>query len=102
MIRRPPKVTRTDTLFPDPTLFRSAAPSPGGAGAALLATVRGPRAPEHERGRMPDGDPAQPRGRRGPPDDTGGVGDELPRGGVRDLHDARQRDRKSTRLNSSH
>src|SRR3546814_14707413 len=24
MIRRPPRSTRTDTLFPDPTLFRSA------------------------------------------------------------------------------
>src|SRR3546814_14246379 len=26
MIRRPPRSTRTDTLFPDPTLFRSAPP----------------------------------------------------------------------------
>src|SRR3546814_9169162 len=37
MIRRPPRSTRTDTLFPDPTLFRSVLPSP-------------PRAPD---GRMP-------------------------------------------------
>src|SRR3546814_12304835 len=28
MIRRPPRSTRTDTLFPYTTLFRSAAPSP--------------------------------------------------------------------------
>src|SRR3546814_12052673 len=28
MIRRPPRSTRTDTLFPDTTLFRSEAPSP--------------------------------------------------------------------------
>src|SRR3546814_8048161 len=29
MIRRPPRSTRTDTLFPDTTLFRSAHPRPG-------------------------------------------------------------------------
>src|SRR3546814_11468561 len=28
MIRRPPRSTRTDTLFPDTTLFRSVAPFP--------------------------------------------------------------------------
>src|SRR3546814_2036379 len=28
MIRRPPRSTRTDTLFPYTTLFRSAAPAP--------------------------------------------------------------------------
>src|SRR3546814_21155106 len=35
MIRRPPRSTRTDTLFPDPTLFRSRAAAGGlpGAGA---------------------------------------------------------------------
>src|SRR3546814_8342157 len=29
MIRRPPRSTRTDTLFPYTTLFRSASPGPG-------------------------------------------------------------------------
>src|SRR3546814_4972370 len=29
MIRQPPRSTRTDTLFPYSTLFRSPAPSPG-------------------------------------------------------------------------
>src|SRR3546814_6362202 len=29
MIRRPPRSTRTDTLFPYTTLFRSGSPSPG-------------------------------------------------------------------------
>src|SRR3546814_6725266 len=29
MIRRPPRSTRTDTLFPDTTLFRSSPPGPG-------------------------------------------------------------------------
>src|SRR3546814_1719860 len=32
MIRRPPSSTRTDTLFPYTTLFRSLAPSPAKAG----------------------------------------------------------------------
>src|SRR3546814_4715610 len=46
MIRRPPRSTRTDTLFPDTTLFRSdlalgalelgAEANPAGVGAALL------------------------------------------------------------------
>src|SRR3546814_16378641 len=31
MIRRPPKPTRTDTLFPDPTLFRACAQMAGPA-----------------------------------------------------------------------
>src|SRR3546814_8401407 len=35
MIRRPPRSTRTDTLFPYTTLFRSEA-DPAGVGAALL------------------------------------------------------------------
>src|SRR3546814_19932269 len=34
MIRRPPRSTRTDTLFPYTTLFRSAAPDIGDAGRA--------------------------------------------------------------------
>src|SRR3546814_7903495 len=34
MIRRPPRSTRTDTLFPYTTLFRSAGPGPGRAGPA--------------------------------------------------------------------
>src|SRR3546814_5036059 len=32
MIRRPPRSTRTDTLFPYTTLFRSEAVEPGGGG----------------------------------------------------------------------
>src|SRR3546814_7845557 len=43
MIRRPPRSTRTDTLFPYTTLFRSERPSPacgggwvGGASAAAM------------------------------------------------------------------
>src|SRR3546814_13424832 len=35
MIRRPPRATRTDTLFPYTTLFRSANAPPGRAAAAI-------------------------------------------------------------------
>src|SRR3546814_16443711 len=37
MIRRPPRSTRTDTLFPDTTLFRSRTALDVGCGAGLLA-----------------------------------------------------------------
>src|SRR3546814_1673141 len=43
MIRRPPRSTRTDTLFPYTTLFRSPArgvPVPGGPGAELRGVPR--------------------------------------------------------------
>src|SRR3546814_4156326 len=54
MIRRPPRATRTDTLFPYTTLFRSAAGAdrrrPGGGGAA--AARQGPR--RLRRDRRPD------------------------------------------------
>src|SRR3546814_19344673 len=52
MIRRPPRSTRTDTLVPDTTLFRSEpSPVPGGraATAAGVATHRGQ--PEAHRNR---------------------------------------------------
>src|SRR3546814_13583869 len=40
MIRRPPRSTRTDTLFPYPTLFRSSRGAPAGETAlAMLAEV---------------------------------------------------------------
>src|SRR3546814_16785251 len=46
MVRRPPRSTRTDTLFPDTTLFRSAGWRPGDAlphvvGQALIYPVTG-------------------------------------------------------------
>src|SRR3546814_7064173 len=43
MIRRPTRYTRTDTLFPYPTLFRSAMPKPAHAGRAPPAAA--PAAP---------------------------------------------------------
>src|SRR3546814_7534577 len=42
MIRRPPRSTRTDTLFPYTTLFRSGAHHPG-AGAQFGPVARGER-----------------------------------------------------------
>src|SRR3546814_8755347 len=40
MIRRPPRSTRTDTLFPYTTLFRSVVVAPGNAGTAHEPGVR--------------------------------------------------------------
>src|SRR3546814_11003252 len=70
MIRRPPRSTRTDTLFPYTTLFRSLAGGDRGRGPAQAAAprlVRGPgdlvRAgvvlPAPERGRRADRDRAR-------------------------------------------
>src|SRR3546814_15737490 len=41
MIRRPPRSTRTDTLFPYTTLFRSAGPGAGGGAGRLRHPGRG-------------------------------------------------------------
>src|SRR3546814_12091292 len=85
MIRRPPRSTRTDTLFPYTTLFRSSsrrrAPSP--------ATPLTRRASADVEACSP-----APRRRKG---STGG-GDHRPWQPRLPLHP----DRKSTRLNSSH
>src|SRR3546814_1764619 len=63
MIRRPPRSTRTDTLFPYTTLFRSHAHHHEGFGDAGR---RGPRHPRQVRRdpRHPSLDP-QPEARRG-------------------------------------
>src|SRR3546814_9816827 len=42
MRRRPPRSTRTDTLFPYTTLFRSAAGLPDSGGADLRSELGGP------------------------------------------------------------
>src|SRR3546814_20391697 len=86
--RRPPISTRTDTLFPDTTLFRSIDEV-----AVLDLDHRGV---------------ARPAGRQ---DAQFGPADRLRRGGggavddVAEIHsqaDELRQDRKSTRLNSSH
>src|SRR3546814_8639484 len=53
MIRRPPRSTRTDTLFPYTTLFRSAAAGradPQAGTGAAAAVLRGQCAAFHRRG----------------------------------------------------
>src|SRR2546422_11482102 len=95
MIRRPPR----STLFPYTTLFRSwrardrgilalrdGRPVLGGSGAAALLA-----AAELHGHRSPDGQPAHPDGRVSVYGRSAGHG-----------AGAQSRDRKSTRLNSSH
>src|SRR3546814_12001418 len=83
MIRRPPRSTRTDTLFPYTTLFRSA-----GVAAARAGAVAG--------GGGVDGGDARA-------DRAGGVhGVEAVDRGAAGGVVAGRGDRKSTRLNSSH
>src|SRR3546814_3450229 len=48
MIRRPPRSTRTDTLFPYTTLFRSKLPAEGPVGRACIGRREG-LAPAHRR-----------------------------------------------------
>src|SRR3546814_12118280 len=101
MLRRPPRSTRTDTLFPSPTLFRSFLEvgdfdprsgvrdalilrRRGVAGGEFLALELDPVAPAAQRDEADDAQRAE-RDRRG-----GEVGSD------------ESQDRKSTRLNSSH
>src|SRR3546814_19019386 len=119
MIRRPPRSTRTDTLFPYTTLFRSrlllrlaCLCLPLGQQVGVLAADDAPvqvhvdvAAAQQNHGRPPlDLALAQQRGdadRRAALDDLAllgvGVAD-----GAGDLRLVHQEDRKSTRLNSSH
>src|SRR3546814_20906734 len=98
MIRRPPISTRTDTLFPYTTLFRSGAEPTGPADGRALqiqGQVAGPGADRQREAGAPEGRPvAQPHRRRAAGSAAAAgrlVGDG--QGGT---------DRKSTRLNSSH
>src|SRR3546814_16397070 len=98
MIRRPPRSTRTDTLFPYTTLFRSAVERrPPRPVARVDIAVR--------RGHVQRIDRPQ-RQRRLDPLGAGAVDIAIGEGAivVIDLvgRVAQERDRKSTRLNSSH
>src|SRR3712207_8969062 len=79
MIRRPPR----STLFPYTTLFRSSVPSVVQALVLCVRCVRGGPAAAHES--LEEFDPGH-----------------VSRVRIRPLAPARRRDRKSTRLNSSH
>src|SRR3546814_4775647 len=123
MIRRPPRSTRTDTLFPYTTLFRSTAPGAGGVGIVRLSGPRSaaiahevcggrplrPRIARHVRFRDADGatiDDGIALYFRAPASYTGEDVVELQAHGSRavlqQLVERCQADRKSTRLNSSH
>src|SRR3546814_7269567 len=86
MIRRPPRSTRTDTLVPYTTLFRSSALDGGDAGAQDRPYRKDARFARHRSGAS-TGDDASPR---------------LPRRAVYRHQRLGGGDRKSTRLNSSH
>src|SRR3546814_12305969 len=99
-IRRPPESTRTDTLFPYPTLFRSprrrgrppVRPRRAPRRAGTLAARDGPRLPLLRLAGRARGDARL--GARGGPADALRWALARPRPG--------RGDRKSTRLNSSH
>src|SRR3546814_14139124 len=98
MIRRPPRSTRTDTLFPYTTLFRS---SRNGDQAYREADSGEDRQDGEEEGRAEGGGGREIDGEEG----------HLRGGGTQDAREEEGRskedrgeegDRKSTRLNSSH
>src|SRR3546814_12927995 len=97
MIRRPPRSTRTDTLFPYPTLSRSLAAA--AAPAARAAEVRRMHDDPLPHMEICDGRAHRLDIARGL--DAGGEREGL---ALREGHAAlaEQVDRKSTRLNSSH
>src|SRR3546814_10576967 len=64
MIRRPPRSTRTDTLFPYTTLVRSHAPSPGAGRQPAFPPARRCRPGPARRARRCSGSNRPPRGRR--------------------------------------
>src|SRR3546814_1105425 len=106
MIRRPPRSTRTDTLFPYTTLFRSVVGEEIGRKDMQRALVLARGCwPVAERSAQKFDAGARVAAARHPFRNEM----EIPVGLVRDEHPARQHaeqqhrgDRKSTRLNSSH
>src|SRR3546814_13818607 len=98
MIRRPPRSTRTYTLVPYTTLFRSAGEGDGadGGAEAHLDEARG----------LDDAVDGDAVGRRRPErrgrDEDGGEADQAVKGGDELRQRRHLEDRKSTRLNSSH
>src|SRR3546814_6079651 len=121
MIRRPPSSTRTDTLFPYTTLFRSA---PDGTRAEISGGSVAGQAVRHSflAGREIGGEPVRDFGRQTDEisPSVGGIGRADQKLGLAEPLDQSQRaahpkprsdaeatrrhrlDRKSTRLNSSH
>src|SRR3546814_3771902 len=99
MIRRPPRSTRTDTLFPYTTLFRSAASSSATAAINRLVVQRIFVSPGCERlDAAPQ--PVIPRRVAAAYNAMAAAFDTL-RLSIADEIGSRARDRKSTRLHSS-
>src|SRR3546814_18557305 len=101
MIGGPPRPTRTDTLFPYTTLFRSVVEADADLGLGALTAAVGERA---KIGRLVDVEFDVERIDR---DDGGERRHRLAAGnqiaaGDENLADPARADRKSTRLNSSH
>src|SRR3546814_2814410 len=97
MIRRPPRSTRTDTLFPYTTLFRAILDQPEQP-RTRIALLR-------QRGQRADLDEAEAEVRHRVRDagvlvETRRDADGIGKGETREP--ASEQDRKSTRLNSSH
>src|SRR3546814_16689095 len=107
MILRPPRSTRTDTLFPYTTLFRSAGGNSRGPHGAAVVRARclpsSPPPPQAPFGAKHDERAARAeQGEREP-------GDRIDQMRVAEMHDRQPADghrpgidRKSTRLNPSH
>src|SRR3546814_13085437 len=94
MIRRPPRATRTDTLFPYTTLFRSEgarAHADRGGADQVAARETAAALEQHDVAGAADGDRII----------AAGVA-AVAVGGSTDPGSQRVTDRKSTRLNSSH
>src|SRR3546814_13521877 len=101
MLRRPPRSTRTDTLFPYTTLFRSWEGGCNGAVRIIIAVAQ--LDPGLRRGGCPERIIEHyPFGHRPLRGEIGKIhGDELPRH-IGGRLAGEIIDRKSTRLNSSH
>src|SRR3546814_11813886 len=97
MIRRTPRSTRTDTLFPDPTLFRS---------LATLGALVVPELADFCRGDVVQGRRLVPAAARHADPRRQHLVEALHRAAPADVDSpqpmAQALDRKSTRLNSSH
>src|SRR3546814_18108917 len=101
VIRRPPRSTRTDTLFPYPTLFRSArtdTSQQGEPGTGARQRLAGLDLPSHLDARV-DGVTGRGHLGRGRIVARRGL---VTATGVAAIGGRRALDRKSTRLNSSH
>src|SRR3546814_3394203 len=105
MIRRPPRSTRTDTLFPYTTLFRSttAASRATTRSSERLNSARCRTVPLHPASTLTPAKSPQPRNRGSLREDTAMEEQDNTAEIIRDLAAIKVgEDRKSTRLNSSH